>query len=651
MSIYQPDDAIPGKQFIGNILDASCWVWPNLPVLATYLSELYPAAIGRLLVQPLQGELQAGPAHIVTPTNSHHRIAVLGSQIAYRRRAATVERQPFSGESAQPENHKGTEPEADIYLEAWVQGLEPELWVRPGTRLLQGLTPPARDPYDPLDDTRQRAAQRWHVRLAALQVLATLGHDVPVEPLVRALDDDARRVRDEAASMLGQLGGRAPLEPFLRGIQDKSTENQILRRAAPDVLGAYADDPRVPGALEELLYDPNDGLVSAAAAHVLGRLAARAPVASLFASLHDTAFTGFGSRLMFIWGIRELTGPLPAGALDALAQGLRDANSQVRTEAARVLAAHRDQVPQEIWNRAEQVLQDDRQLHADMKARERETLAQFERTIEPDSPEGWLQALDSSEWETRVAAIRRLATMGAQAPLDRLLALVADDDDDGNGQVAAAEALGSLGGQMPLDARVVEILFHRVSSSRDDPQFAAEHALAALAPWLPQETLVAHLGDTHWKSRDAALEALVALGAAAPVDILLAAVGDLSEDVRGKALEALQRAHPHALPPLVEEALAVLGGQPAGWPLNSLVRSLQAEDIGQRRLKSSEAIAELTEFLHWPYWHVRLSAIKALAYIGPPLPGATLDALEELRRDSQSAAVREAAAEALNTGE
>jgi HEAT repeat protein len=209
--------------------------------------------------------------------------------------------------------------------------------------------------------------------------------------------------------------------------------------------------------------------------------------------------------------------------------------------------------------------------------------------------------------------------------------------------MTAAETLGTLGGQVQLDATVADALFHLISHSRDDPQFAAREALKALAPWLPREALMAHLGDGNWEARNSSLEALIALGPAAPSDMLVAAVGDVSEHIRATALEALRELHPELLPPLVEEALSILQGKPAGPTLESLVRFFQAETIARREVRSPEAISHLTKLLQWPYWLVRLISIEALTDIGEPWPPITRDRIEHLIHDPESDAVRSAA--------
>lgn len=309
-----------------------------------------------------------------------------------------------------------------------------------GARLEQATSLPAHDSGDPFQEALQQASQRWEIRYAALQVLATLGEDSPVEPLLVALDDDARRVRSQAAHLLGRLGTRAPLEPFLLGIQDKRTENQGVRHAASEVLEAHRDDDRVVAALDELLHDTNDGSVAAAAAAVLGRLGSRAPSSLVVEALRGDMW---GMRLATAGGLAENAEPLPPEVLATLAGGLRDANRQVRTAMADALAAHGDQVPPAVQYLVEETLQQDQRLQADMEARHRDIENQRERTFAPDTPEEWLHALEtSSEMETRVAAVKRLGTLGRETPVPRLLALL----EDGNVQVAAAETLATLGG-------------------------------------------------------------------------------------------------------------------------------------------------------------------------------------------------------------
>jgi HEAT repeat protein len=227
---------------------------------------------------------------------------------------------------------------------------------------------------------------------------------------------------------------------------------------------------------------------------------------------------------------------------------------------------------------------------------------------------------------------------------------------------------------VPLSGEVTEVLFSKLDDFEDDEEFAAAEALQALAPWLPVESLKRHLSDLNWFPRQTAMEALAALGEACPVEILIAAagnadgrirgialqalaalgeacpvellvaaVGDTNGGVREIALEALHKSHPESLPPLVEEAVAVLQGQSVGPVLSSIVQHFVAVGIGEQRLTSPVALDYLVELLWWPYWPVRLEAEEALGKLRANLPEAAVRRLRELTRDPESSAVRAAA--------
>lgn len=330
-----------------------------------------------------------------------------------------------------------------------------------------------------------------------------------------------------------------------------------------------------------------------------------------------------------------------------------------------MLAAYHIQAPTEvaavteIQDALDAALRDDQRFQEELRAKERTIDAKFaaeiERTIVPATLDGWLAALQDPEWETRLAAVRLLGRLGAQTPVTRLCALLEDDTEHGGVRIEAAEILATLGGQVALDARVVDALFYQVAHTRDDPQFAAREALATLAPWVSRDALIAHVGDTHWAAREAALEALIALGSDAPTDVLVAAVGDVWEHARETALRALQeqwQIRPGAVTPvvdaLVKEARGILEeGRPAGPMLGALVATLQADDIGRRRLSTPDALAELTVLSQHASWRVRWAAVEALSQVTAAWTPAVRARLQALHQDAQSAGVREAAQAAL----
>jgi outer membrane protein assembly factor BamB len=110
------------------------------------------------------------------------------------------------------------------------------------------------------------------VRAAALRALAMYGEQVPVEWLVKAMQDSHWLVRERAIRTLGKRGKFVPLEPLLAALHD---EDASVRAAAVHVLGTHAGN--VPtGSLESALWD-SDWHVRETAALVLQNMRDQTP--------------------------------------------------------------------------------------------------------------------------------------------------------------------------------------------------------------------------------------------------------------------------------------------------------------------------------------------------------------------------------------
>jgi HEAT repeat protein len=68
-----------------------------------------------------------------------------------------------------------------------------------------------------------------------------LGEQVPLEPLVQALNDESPSVREDLLDALGKVPARAPIEPAVAALTDSSI---YVRCAAVETLGLMS--PRVP---------------------------------------------------------------------------------------------------------------------------------------------------------------------------------------------------------------------------------------------------------------------------------------------------------------------------------------------------------------------------------------------------------------------
>lgn len=574
------------------------------------------AYLARLAVRPRHGKLLAGAAEIQTASGRHYLVSVLGDAPAH----ASFLPEVWGRES-------------DHLLRVVVIDWEDTRFGQ-GMRLIQSMA--IRSAEGQLAIIQVQAVQSAAVRLAAIEMLSALGSEAPVEPLLRALDDENRQVRWSAARALAGVGDRAPLKPFLTAIRDKGTENQGVRIAAAYVLGAHPMDAPVE-ALVELLHDANDGRVRAAAAHACGRLGARAPIAALVGALRSD--DAFGNRMAAAQSLGELGDHAP---VEPLIAALDDPQRFVGVEAARALLRLGDRVRDEAQERARHILEEHREFEQQLSERDREIQVQNERGIEPKTLDGWLSALQHPEWQTRASAIQRIAELGERAPLEPLLAALHDDDP--NVQIAAAEGLESLGGLVPLGRRVADALFAQLDDFEDDEEFAAERAIEALAAYLPLDALLDHLGDLNWYPRETALKALVQLGPAAPVAPLLEALGDAFNGMRPLAAEALVKHHREAIEPALKDAERVLMGEvPVGPVLTSLVQFDIARRIGARRVAAARAVGVLTELLSWPFWQVRWQAIQSLGELDTALPNSVIRRLRELCTDHQSSAVRESA--------
>jgi HEAT repeat protein len=505
------------------------------------------------------------------------------------------------------------------------------------------------EPAAEVVELRQEAERYWKVRSAALQALAAIGEQAPLELLLRTLDDEQREVRWQAFNVLAALGERAPLEPFLTHMRDRRTENQGVRQAAARALGAHPDDAPIE-ALLFLLRDQNDYSVCVAAAYALSQLGDRAPVEALleaFARLESYPLRGTVARALVRLGDRAPLEPLIA-ALD-------DPDFHARVGVAHEVLRLGDRLPDAARVHAERLIEEMEALRWRMAEKDAARLAAWAPPIEPATRESYLAAVADPERERRVAALKGLASL-AEPPLTPVVeqALLSLDDEDANVQIAAADALGILYARISLDElkgadlgkRVAEGLFARVLDGVDDVEFAGREAILALAPRLPLEVLALHAGDWEWPPRRTALEALAQLGDEAPEAVLMAAVADPAKDIRETALQALQSFYPDAFAAIVQEATQILLGEEAGSYFRPLVEQRLAEMIQQRKLTLAEAVATLGELFASPSPMTRVDALQALEAIleaGATLPPATREQALNLRSDPASRSVQEAA--------
>jgi HEAT repeat protein len=129
--------------------------------------------------------------------------------------------------------------------------------------------------------------------------------------------------------------------------------------------------------------------------------------------------------------------------------------------------------------------------------------------------------------------------------------------------------------------------------------------------------------------------------------LLIATLGDSEQMVRDAAAAALKQAYPETLRALAPQAISIIQGQKPSVPFDSIAQSFFADTVRYMEYASPAIFERLTQLLNWPYWQVRLKTIRAFGKLRRNIPDEAIRRLYELRHDSQSRAVREAADEVL----
>jgi len=227
---------------------------------------------------------------------------------------------------------------AEKYSESDLQRLAADLWI-----------------------AAEQVRREGYQRRSALLGPASRGKVVTKEEVIEALDDEFDDMRTSAAYALGTVADRLPIAPFLEAIKDMRPINCGWCRAAAFVFGAHPDDVSAEALVE--LYDGverADGrqlgrahervLIQVEALRAMGRFGARAPVDRLAQALTETHA---------VYDIRERCAAAEAlgnlGALapvEALIVGMENTQPEVAVAAARALARHPAQIPDEVRKRA-----------------------------------------------------------------------------------------------------------------------------------------------------------------------------------------------------------------------------------------------------------------------------------------------------------
>jgi HEAT repeat protein len=455
-------------------------------------------------------------------------------------------------------------------------------------------------------------------RAVAAAAIGQLGESAAaaVPDLTKALADPDYQVRREAARALGKIGPGAKDAVAALGklVTDEDSEVRLTAVRTLAGLGPAARDA-VP-ALCSGLADRDADVQSAAidAAKKLGPSASGA--APSLAKL-----LGQGKGHVSLSAAYALAAIGPA-ALPTLHEAMRDESAVVRADAVVALGS--------IGKSAKAAVSDLRQAlndpHSVVRGRATRALKEIDQPDPPPGPQE-MPFLSESDWESRKAAVRRLAVEGP-GPLAELRKALSDPDR--NVRWAAVAGLGQLG----LAAKDAVPELRKALSDRD--WSIVEEAATVLGTLREAATdAVADLSTVLRGPiayvRVSAGRALAAIGAAALPELRKGM--DASEpEVRKCAMESMRLMGPAALPDL-RQALGH-ARRDVRWEA-----AFAFSWHGGANLPAKEAVPELARLLHDPSSEVRALAASALSRVVPAGSEELLKALKDPDPGTREAAV------------
>lgn len=455
------------------------------------------------------------------------------------------------------------------------------------------------------------------VRLRAIILLSLLQERTPISLLLRLLDHKDPTIRKQAVIASKDHLARIPRAAIVKKLKDRRKE---VRQAASWVLLSKNED--IPTQLLLPLLKSPETIARTAALKLLGK---RTPLEQLIAAVHDHTWTVREAAI-------EVLGTLGTQVpLDLFLEALGDSNLSVRRAAIIALSQQSERTPIPLIVKA---LHDRRRVSQTACEVLQKLGIQVPRTL-------LLQALHDPIAHVRLLALRLLATIPYEESLGIEILMPLLHDGEGAIRRAAMHQLGSL---PAADMVSTDMLNHLMQDSEGWVRIMslnlllkrgvippAEPFLAALAVnqnwvWIPPaiqpklgflslaEPMMAALNDDNPSMRRIALHILSLFGNTVPVESVKALIGDSA--TFKDAIECLRKTHPEALHEVAEEASAILLKKDPGQIVGSLIQERIAEAIGSMSNPGSLLVNKLVTLLDWPYGRVRRKAEQALAKLG-----------------------------------
>jgi len=379
--------------------------------------------------------------------------------------------------------------------------------------------------------------------------LQAVSDAVPVERLIRALDDNHREVRRWAAEQLGKRRDRRAVKPLIHALGDSCRR---VRSAAAWALSEMGDKRAVKPLMAMVLSSYMGGEPQAVA-EAVARLDKDGPLPALLAALRDPDWRKrvCATYVLGFLDNRKAVGPLKARLA-------REKDKDLRRLAAGALIWLGD--PAGIRPMAEAVADDPFGVGTGNRGM---------RNVGRPAVKPLLRLMESSDRYVRIWASQGLRELKDPHAVPGLVELLRRGDEE-----ISAQAFWALAG-IP-DARAVPALIEAANDPDDRIRSAALFALGQQNDRLAAPVLIAALDDPVEINRQTAANGLCRITDPRAVKALLPALSDPSGHVQYQAFEALL-AHYRA------------GHRQAQAVLVGFVESSQS---GRRRHEAAHALAD-----------------------------------------------------------
>jgi HEAT repeat protein len=406
--------------------------------------------------------------------------------------------------------------------------------------------------------------ESWIVRRNTLEGLTDFASERLIEPISPLIDDDKRDVRTSAIETLRRIGSEQAIEPLSRALDDASPNNRKLAVETLRELKAIDE-------LSRAVDDEDETVRNTALQYVCEFRKIDSLISALKWMKKDLKAANKAEKVLKKMG---------ALAVEPLNRALNNSDETIRTAAARILGDIGDRRAVDPLIEA---LQDASPAVRDAAI---ESLSQF-NAFEP-----LVRALGHSHDSTAHTAALHLQQGGSNAMEPVLAAL---DETEKQVRLAAVKILGEIG-----DARVTDRLGALLQEQDADIRM---HAVASLCKLKAVGHLIAALDDQEPEVRARAAKKLGELEDERAVDSLTTILNDDNDAVRREAVTALGRiGDVRAIEPLSR----ILGNNDEDWDLQAMAVTSLGEIGGQ------EAVEPLIAALDHKYEEIRADAATGL---------------------------------------